>query len=62
MAWTMNRVQATDDGRLPVDSCLRVRGAEDLYSLGDVAEGVDALGDRMAANAQVAVQQSQVDE
>lgn len=50
---------ATEQGKLPVDAFLRVRGVEDVYSLGDVADCVDALGDRMAGNAQVAVQQSQ---
>jgi len=50
---------ATEQGKLAVDAYLRVRGADGLYSLGDVADCVDSLGDRMAANAQVAVQQSQ---
>jgi len=46
-------------GKLPVDAYLRVRDQEGVYSLGDVAECFDALGDPMAPNAQVAVQQSQ---
>lgn len=53
------QLPVTPEGRLPVDSYLRVRGESDLYCLGDVAECFDALNDRMAPNAQVAVQQSQ---
>jgi NADH:ubiquinone reductase (non-electrogenic) len=53
------QLPVTPEGRLPVDSYLRVRGESDLYCLGDVAECFDALNDRMAPNAQVALQQSQ---
>ena len=47
------QLPVTAEGRLPVDSYLRVRGKSDLYSLGDVAECFDALNDKMAPNAQV---------
>ena len=53
------QLPTTPEGRLPVDTYLRVRGGVDMYSLGDGAECYDAMGDKMAPNAQVAVQQAQ---
>lgn len=43
-------------GRLPVDKCLRVNGAEGVFALGDLASVVD---EPLPATAQVAFQQSE---
>uniref|UniRef100_A0A7S0TUC0 FAD/NAD(P)-binding domain-containing protein n=1 Tax=Hemiselmis andersenii TaxID=464988 RepID=A0A7S0TUC0_HEMAN len=48
----------TEEGRVKVSPRLRVHGEEGVFALGDIAESRDALSDRAAATAQVALQQA----
>ena len=49
----MAGIATNSAGKIPVDAFLRVRDHDGVYSLGDTAECFDALGDKMAPNAQV---------
>mmetsp|Transcript_43198 Transcript_43198/g.102007 ORF Transcript_43198/g.102007 Transcript_43198/m.102007 type:complete len:497 (+) Transcript_43198:176-1666(+) len=51
--------KTNEQGRLPVDLFLRVRGEEGVYALGDIADSTDHLGDAVPRTAAAALQQSE---